>query len=359
MTYDVLIVGGGLSALAVADALHRAGHGFTLLEARQRVGGRVLTQSTRSADYDLGPAWIWPHNRRMRSLAERFGLDLFEQHATGNLVFEDAGGAIRRDLAFATMGGALRIAGGLGKITSGLAANLPPETLRLAHRVHNLAAEPDKIKVTGTAPSGEFELHADQVVLALPPRIAAASLSFSPALDPMIRDRLARVPTWMAGQAKLVAVYDRPFWRDGGLSGDAISHHGPLVEIHDASPADAVEGGLFGFLAPGRKGDAEAMKDAALAQLARLFGPDAGAPRDVLIKDWSKDPETATNDDKADVPGHPTYQPIPPLSGDWRGRVSFAGTETARNEGGFLEGALEAAGTSVAAIEYASEGTVP
>ncbi|MEM1154111.1 MAG: hypothetical protein AAGI44_08210 [Pseudomonadota bacterium] len=48
---------------------------------------------------------------------------------------------------------------------------------------------------------------------------------------------LGGVPTWMAGQAKVVAVYESPFWRDSGFSGDAMSRKGPLIEIHDASPA--------------------------------------------------------------------------------------------------------------------------
>ncbi|MFS0906790.1 hypothetical protein AB3N02_27595 [Priestia aryabhattai] len=51
----------------------------------------------------------------------------------------------------------------------------------------------------------------------------------------------------MAGQAKAVAIYDRPFWRELGLSGFVSSWVGPLQEIHDASP-DVGSGALFGFL---------------------------------------------------------------------------------------------------------------
>lgn len=54
-------------------------------------------------------------------------------------------------------------------------------------------------------------------------------------------------PTWMAGHAKVVAIYERPFWRDSGLSGFVSSRVGPLQEIHDASP-EAGSGALFGFL---------------------------------------------------------------------------------------------------------------
>ncbi len=45
------------------------------------------------------------------------------------------------------------------------------------------------------------------------------------------------IPAWMAGYVKVLAVCKAPFWRDVCLSADAMSCHGPLMEIHDASPA--------------------------------------------------------------------------------------------------------------------------
>ena len=178
-------------------------------------------------------------------------------------------------------------------------------------------------------------MRAERAVLALPPRLVRG-----------LGMKVPDAPTWMAGHAKLIAVYDRPFWRAAGLNGDAISHRGPLAEIHDASPGDGrEEGALFGFALPGaaRETDFEA---AALGQLARLFGPEAGQPRKVFVKDWSRDAATATQADLVAPPGHPTYRPIAP-----QGRIIFAGTETAQADGGFLEGALEAAEAALALLE--------
>jgi len=82
----------------------------------------------------------------------------------------------------------------------------------------------------------------------------------------------------MAGQAKLVAAYPAPFWRAEVLNGDAISHRGPLAEIHDASPADAGTVTRVGFAHPGaarRPG----FRDAALG---RLFGAEATTPDEVI-----------------------------------------------------------------------------
>ncbi len=313
---EIVIVGAGLSGLALAHALKLEGRDVLLLEARDRVGGRILSQG----GYDLGPAWIWPHNQRMLALVDNLGLRTFPQYSDGRLAFEDAQGNVRRDFDFAPMGDALRVSGGLAQITNALAQKLG-DTLCLSHPVQRVIEEDEFVTLSGNG----FSLRADFVVLALPPRLAAQ-------MGVVVPD----VPTWMAGHAKLVAVYDTPFWRDAGLNGDAISHHGPLAEIHDASPMDGTEGALFGFAMPGtaRQSGFEAL---AVAQLVRLFGPKAAEPRGVVVKDWSADMATATSADLEPLKSHPMFSTVTPTP-----RVIFAGTETAPSHGGFLEGALEA-----------------
>lgn len=350
METEIAIVGAGLSGLALADSLVSQGKDVLVLEARDRAGGRVLSLG----GYDLGPGWIWPHNRRMLSLTDRLGLSVFPQYASGRLVFEDAHGATRRDLDFATMGGSLRVAGGLAKVTDGLASALPSDVLHLSHRVAEIVMDGGEVLVFGVSADGPFSVRAKQVVLALPPRVVSTTIAFKPSID---GSALARVPTWMAGQAKIVAVYEQPFWRMAGLSGDGVSHRGPLAEIHDASPADLSEGALFGFLAPRPEGlDADELKRAALAQLDRFFGPKTLNPRAVHVQDWALEPETAVAADKGAPGEHPSYSPIAPLSGDWIRRLHFSGTETAPREGGFLEGALEAAEATAARIRASKDG---
>ncbi|MDJ0685996.1 MAG: FAD-dependent oxidoreductase [Alphaproteobacteria bacterium] len=314
---EIVIVGAGLTGLALAHALRAEGRNLVVLEARDRAGGRVLSQD----GYDLGPAWIWPHNRRMLGLARQLGVQSFPQHSDGRLIFEDASGNVRSDLEFATMGGALRLAGGIGRITDALARGLG-DTLRLGYAVERVIEDSAGVTLSGDG----FSVRAERTVLALPLRITAGfGLSVPDA------------PTWMAGHAKLVAVFDRPFWRDVGLNGDAISHRGPLAEIHDASPADATVGALFGFATPGAVRQAGFEADA-VEQLGRLFGPDAAKPDTILVKDWSADPATATSADRTPPISHPHYRPVAPTD-----RILFAGSETAPTEGGFLEGALESA----------------
>jgi monoamine oxidase len=348
---ETLIVGGGLSGLAIADALHGAGRDFLLLEARDRFGGRIETAHSAGAAFDLGSAWFWPGQPRIAALIARLGLSPFEQFSDGIQLFEDAQGQVHRSRGFAAMQGALRVKGGLGAVTQALIDRLPEPQKLLNAGVAGIARAGDEIHVT--LRNGD-RLSARDVILALPPRLAA-DIAFAPALPDTVLRAMRDTPTWMAGQAKAVAVYDLPFWRDAGLSGDATSRVGPLVEMHDASPASGGPFALFGFIGipPQGREDADALRRRISEQLGRLFGPQAAAPAQLFLKDWAFDPHTATQADSAPLYAHPVYCPLPGLGDPWEGLLHFAGTEVAPQFGGYVEGALEAAERAVAALGIA------
>jgi monoamine oxidase len=235
----------------------------------------------------------------------------------------------------------LRLAGGLGALTDTLADRIPDDRKRLNAAVTQL--ETLNNHCVARLSTGE-RIRADHVVLALPPRVAA-QIEFSPALPANAVHAMHGIATWMAGQAKAVAVYDTPFWRAEGLSGDAMSRRGPMVEIHDASPASGGPYALFGFVGvpPGSRADEQLLRQDLQAQLIRLFGPQAAEPRQLYFKDWAFDPHTATEADKAPLYAHPTYGLPKAMTDLWDNKLHFAGTEVAHAFGGYIEGALEAA----------------
>jgi len=289
----------------------------------------------------MGPAWFWPGQPRIAVMIERLGLHRFDQFATGDLSFEDAHGQVQRGRGFSSMEGSWRLEGGLGTLIQALSGRLDGPRTHLDARVTALEINDAGCRAsldTGAA------LEGDRIVLAVPPRLAA-EVSFTPALPADAMQALRAVPTWMAGQAKAVAVYDRPFWRDDGLSGDAMSRVGPLVEIHDASARSGGPYALFGFVgtAPDARRDERVLKQQVLAQLGRLFGPQAAHPSALFVKDWAGDPLTATPADLVPLYAHPRYGLPAALEGLYDGKVLFAGSEVARQFGGYLEGALEAA----------------
>lgn len=355
MHRQVLIIGGGLAGLSLARLLHREERSFALLEARGRLGGRILSEpadndgGTPGDRYDLGPAWLWPHQDRIGRLVREFGLGLFEQYSTGRLVFQEPDGSVRRDLDFATMAGALRIDGGIGRLVDELAAQLPTDALltgRRVTRLHLADSDAEPIKVSGIAGNERFAASADIVVLALPPRVALNGITFDPGLDVYESAALAAMPTWMATHAKVVATYPQPFWRDRGLSGDGISRRGPLAEIHDATPASSTAGALFGFVSsPIGAAERQPKRIAELAvdQLAAMFGEDARNPDRVLFRDWAEDVFTASPEDQRQPAGHAVYRPAAAFDRLWDGRLVFASGEMSTSNWGLLEGALDAA----------------
>ena len=346
--HDLIVVGAGLAGLALAARAQEAGQDVAVIEARSRIGGRSLVHRTETGCYDLGPAWIWPAMQpRVARAAAALGLRLYRQADEGGFVFQDSDGTAQRlPHGFTQEPPSMRIEGGTTALAEGFAARLAPGTIRLGTRVEHLVLAADAVSVA----AGETRLRARRVALALPPRLAAA-IGFEPALPASALRQLEAVPTWMAGHAKALAIYDTPVWRASGLSGGAFSRCGPLGEIHDASlPGAASEAALFGFFAwPAamRAARRATLEDAVRAQLAALFGPAAGSPRALLIQDWSADDLTATPADAPPLAGHPPYAPLA-LPAPWHGRVLLSGSESAPEFGGYLEGALAAAEAAAA-----------
>lgn len=360
MKEPVVIIGAGLSGLRAAALLQEKGIGSRVLEARNRVGGRVLSIAAKARPeigrFDLGPTWFWPnHEPVITKLVKELGLSTIEQHTAGAILFEQSQtGPVQRDvLPEGAVERSVRLEGGIQSLIDVIASSLRPETIELDTRVNAIHLdEADEVIIEAEQSEGKKKsIRAAAVILALPPRIVAERIAFSKPLPDGLMASLKDKPTWMAGQAKAVAVYDRPFWRKDGLSGQVTSWAGPLQEIHDASP-DNGSGALFGFFGLPAKMRQELGEEHILRmvtdQLTRLFGSSAGKPLALLYKDWASDPETAVEQDAQPLTSFPDYG-LPEGKSSWGKRVVFAGTETAPGHGGHLEGALRSA--EVAASE--------
>ncbi|MCR2822122.1 flavin monoamine oxidase family protein [Lederbergia panacisoli] len=354
MNKPVVIVGAGLSGLRAASLLIANGIDCRVLEARDRIGGRILTTSIPDrpdlGKFDLGPTWFWPqYESTIANLVKELNLETFSQYTKGAMLAERSQNEApqRYILPENSNAKSIRFIGGVQTLIDAIVATIPSGIVELDTSVKTIRQdEAGAITVEAVCTNGnKKEIPASVVILALPPRIVANNIEFSPSLSANLMNDLVNKPTWMAGQAKLVAIYDRPFWRESGLSGFVSSWVGPLQEIHDASP-DTGSGALFGFFGIPAKirqqlSEEETLK-AVMDQLVRLFGPEAHKVSATLYKDWAKDFETAVEEDLDPLREFPSYGQ-PPKAGIWEEKIIFAGTEINSQFGGHLEGALQSA----------------
>lgn len=372
-TTRVAIVGAGVAGLYAAYLLERQGiRDYVVLEARTRPGGRILSAShaptpdtAESAGssgidrFDLGPTWFWPALQpELDALITQLGLARFAQHETGDMVAERSlhEGPMRMR-GYATSPQSVRLAGGMAALTDALQRQLPPSRLALGMRVRQLRRTGAHVELSvenvDEAQGQRAIYRAEQVLLAVPPRLALASIEFAPELPAPLARAWHRTATWMAAHAKYVAVYDAPFWRDRGLSGEARSACGPLVEIHDASMPGgrAALFGFFGLAAHARRRlSDDALREHCRAQLTRLFGEPAARPREEFVKDWSADPLTATADDLSGPAEHAAAPAATAGEGVWRDALVGIASEWSPQFPGYVAGAIEAAGAGVRAV---------
>ncbi len=469
---DVAIVGAGLAGLVAARRLLAAGVEPLVVEARERVGGRLLNEEIGDGKVvEVGGQWIGPTQERLGALAAELGVGTFPTHDEGRHLIEmdgkltsysgaltDARVGLVRELSraisplaladleqartrldrmarevpleepwmapkaaewdgqtFATWvgrntrtegarrlfelateavwaaepadvsllhvlfythsgggfntligtgGGAQqdRFHGGSQRLALLMAEELGAERVRLGapvrlieHSEKGVTIHAGRICHPGdgkSAPSrsGRLVVSARRAIVAIPPTLAGR-VAYDPPL-PARRDQLTqRMPQGTV--IKTMAIYERPFWREEGLSGQATSDAGPARVVFDNSPPDGSPGVLLGFLEGrlarqwGARGASE-RRQAILAGHARLFGARAARPERFLERVWAEEEWTRgcygclmTTGGWTEY-GRALRAPIGP--------IHWAGAETATVWNGYMDGAVQSGERAAAEV---------
>lgn len=281
-----------------------------------------------------------------------FGAEPAELSLLFTLFYLHAGGGLT-NLA-RTTGGAQerRFVGGSQQLAVKVAAELGDRVV-LSAPVEAVTHGDDRVTVHARREGRPFTVAARRAIVAMPPAVSVR-LTWSPPL-PGVRDQLSmRMP--MGAVTKIHAIYDRPFWRDAGLNGQLVAGEGALRSTFDDSPEDGSHGALVGFVAGDECRSLEvagpaARRQAVLTELTRAFGPQAAEPLEVVEQHWPAEPFTRGGPVAYAVPG--ALSALGPALREPVGAVHWAGTETATEWCGYLDGALSSGVRAAAEVMVA------
>jgi monoamine oxidase len=241
-----------------------------------------------------------------------------------------------------TEGGAQqdRLAGGTQLLSLRMAEELS-DRVELSSPVRSIRLGSEDIVVEG--------VQASRAIVAIPPTLASR-IDYSPPM-PSRRDQLTqRMP--MGTVIKCVATYAEPFWREDGLTGQALSLPGPAQVIFDTTPPNGSPS-LLGFL-EGRDArelaglPAAERREAVLRGFQRIFGRRASHPIDYVEKDWSDEPWSRGC--YAGVLGPGAWTEFGRALREPIGRLHWAGTETATRWMGYMDGAIQSGKRAAAEV---------
>lgn len=243
-----------------------------------------------------------------------------------------------------------RFVDGAQRVSERIAADLG-ERVVLSAPVRRIDAEGAGVALD----TDRGKVHAQRVIVAVPPP-ALQRIEFTPALPPARARWLAKSP--MGDVVKIHVSYDRPFWRERGLSGEATLYGpGSLGFVFDNSPHDAASGVLVCFvyadrLRPWRALGAKGRRQEVIDTLVELFGEAAAEPARYVEKDWADEPFIGGAYAASPTPG--AWIEHGPEG--WRapvGSIHWAGTETASVWNGYIDGAISSGRRAAAEVRQA------
>lgn len=432
---DVVIIGAGYSGIAAATKLQEAGKQFVVVEARDRIGGRVLSQTIdEDIVIDLGAQWIGPDQHLMHKMVKKLNIETFE-------TYDDGKNILSWNNKISTYSGTIPKIDPISLISLGLALNkinnlckkIPLENPENAENANKLdettvatwmdkniwtakakfmfkvgvetvfACHPSEISMLHALfyahSGGDFEklisikngaqqtrfvkgaqhlvtemakpflekillnnpvlsiqqaedevivitqnkiIKAKKCIVAIPPTLVE-KISFTPNLPANKIQLNQRFP--MGTAMKCFGIYEKPFWREKGFSGQIVSNSKPIHVTFDCSPKDGSRGIILAFVeAENARGfiekTASERKQVFIESLAHYFGSQALNPIQYIDKCWSEEEWSG-----GCYAGNPTPGTITQFGAYLRKplqHLHWAGTETAKKGNGYMEGALEA-----------------
>jgi monoamine oxidase len=239
-----------------------------------------------------------------------------------------------------------RFDGGSLRVCRRVARELGRGSVVLESPVRQIAQGKQGVEVT----SDKLNVRARRAIVAIPPTLAGR-IDYRPGLPPAREQLTQRMP--QGTMVKVAAVYERPFWREANLNGQALAIEGPVSATFDDSPEDGAPGVIFGFVGGDRAREFTSRstadrRAAVLGQFGAMFGAAAQQPLEYFETNWAK--ERWTRGCPVAVLGPGTLTSFGKALRAPVGRIHWAGTETSTYWNGYMDGAVRSGERAAAEV---------
>lgn len=341
MKENVLIIGAGLTGLLLAYRLKKQGIPVIVLEARDRIGGRIYTHlSAQETPIEMGATWLGRQHTALVSLLQELDISIYAQYTEGSAWYEPAPMQAPQEVLLPpNESPSYRIQGGSSVLTHTLGKALGTDVILLNTIVTNIKATDKAIEVH----TKDKVYTASKVVSTLPPNLLTTSIQFSPTLPEDITAIAKKTHTWMGESIKFGISYASPFWKEHHWSGTLFSNIGPITEMYDHTSLESGKYALKGFLNSNLSiVTKEIRQEKVFAQLKRTFGQKALEYIAYEETVWQEQSFSYAPYENYILPhqnnGQARYQET-----HYDNRFYIAGSETASYYGGYMEGAVQSA----------------
>jgi monoamine oxidase len=345
---NIIIIGGGLAGLTTAYLLEKESYAPVILEARDRLGGRIHTYRSKNLPpLEMGATWLGQKHEHLINLLEELDIGIYEQYMGATAYYEPISTSPPQLVQLPKNDEpTYRIEGGSDNLINTLQDKLQQTTIRFGQPVTAIQNEDKTVSVTTT----DQQFKTGIVISTLPPKLLDEYINFTPSLPASVTDLIPATQTWMAESIKVALTYDRPFWRDDNTSGTIMSNVGPITEMYDHSDQQASHFALKGFMQEAYHSiSKQERRELVVNQLQKFYGDRATSFNTYQELVWKDEPYTFAEYYDHILPHQHNGEAIF-REAFWDGLLLLAGSETASAFPGYMDGAVESARGAVERI---------
>jgi len=286
----------------------------------------------------MGATWFGSQHQNLINLLKELDIESFEQFTKGKSLYQANSNSPAQPIDIPPQAPSYRISGGSSHLIHTLFNLINHNNVFLNQAVTEISYDKNRFII-----KANNVFTADQVVLAIPPKLWANRIKISPKLPDELISVAKETHTWMEESIKIGISYNSPFWVENGLSGTLFSNSGPIVEFYDHCNHERSRYALCGFMNPAYAQLSKSEREnAVINQIKNVFGEKASEYLEYKECIWSEELFTYDSSENQLIPHQNNGHPIFRIS-HFDHKLYISSTEAALQFPGYMDGAVQVA----------------